>query len=144
MKWKNEAKPLFLITGVFLILYYLPVGFVRLENALIEAVYLARWYAREHVITCLVPAFFIAGAISVFISQACCNKISGAEKLKGLPHTASQLFQDLFLQSVHAQSFLFFPGSTKWARPWTGHSLSLCRPCSKCSGNHTYCKGSGT
>jgi hypothetical protein len=77
MKWKNEAKPLFLITGVFLILYYLPVGFVRLENALIEAVYLARWYAREHVITCLVPAFFIAGAISVFISQASVIKYLG-------------------------------------------------------------------
>jgi hypothetical protein len=77
MKWKNEAKPLFLITGVFLILYYLPVGFVRLENALLEAVYLASWYAREHVIFCLIPAFFIAGAISVFISQASVIKYLG-------------------------------------------------------------------
>ena len=63
--------------GVFLILYYLPVNFVRLENALIESIYLARWYTREHVITCLVPAFFIAGAISVFISQASVIKYLG-------------------------------------------------------------------
>jgi len=42
MKLRKDSKPLFLITGVFLILYYLPVGFVRLENALIEAIYLAR------------------------------------------------------------------------------------------------------
>jgi len=77
MKLRNESKPLFLITVFFLILYYLPVNFVRLENALIESIYLARWYAREHVITCLVPAFFIAGAISVFISQASVIKYLG-------------------------------------------------------------------
>ncbi len=40
MKLRNESKPLFLITGIFLILYYIPVGFVRLEKALIEAIYL--------------------------------------------------------------------------------------------------------
>lgn len=77
MKWKNEGKPFFLIAGIFLILFYLPTGTVRLENALIEAVYLASWYAREHVITCLIPAFFIAGAISVFISQASVIKYLG-------------------------------------------------------------------
>lgn len=50
-------------------LYYLPVGSERFDNAVLEAFHLARWYAREHVILCLVPAFFIAGAISVFVSQ---------------------------------------------------------------------------
>ena len=77
MNWKNEWKPFFLIAGIFLVFFYLPTGAVRLENALLEAVYLASWYAREHVIICLIPAFFIAGAISVFISQASVIKYLG-------------------------------------------------------------------
>jgi len=39
-------------------------------------------YAREHVLTCLVPAFFIAGAISVFVSQASVLKFFGATARK--------------------------------------------------------------
>ncbi len=47
-----------------------------------EALHLARWYAREHVLLCLVPAFFIAGAIGVFISQASVMKYLGAKANK--------------------------------------------------------------
>ena len=67
--WQEEWKPLAVILGVFLACYYIPVGNARFDNAVTEAFHLVKWYAREHVLLCLVPAFFIAGAIGVFVSQ---------------------------------------------------------------------------
>jgi len=67
--WRNERKALAFITGGFLICYYLPVGHPRFDNAITESLALVKWYAQEHVLLCLVPAFFIAGAIAVFVSQ---------------------------------------------------------------------------
>ncbi len=78
MNWKNEWKSLTLLIAVFLIFFYLPVGRGRFDNAVLEALHLAKWYAREHVILCLIPAFFIAGAIAVFVSQASVMKYLGA------------------------------------------------------------------
>ena len=82
MNWKNEWKYLLLIIGVFLACYYLPVGSVRFDNAILEAFHLVKWYAREHVLLCLVPAFFIAGAIGVFVSQASVMKYLGPKANK--------------------------------------------------------------
>ncbi|HSM14006.1 MAG TPA: permease [Thermoanaerobaculia bacterium] len=65
------------LVGVFLALYFLPAGSARFDRALVEAFQLARWYAREHVLLCLVPAFYIAGAIGVFVSQASVMKYLG-------------------------------------------------------------------
>jgi uncharacterized membrane protein YraQ (UPF0718 family) len=76
--WKTIWKPLSIITGVFLIFFWLPADNSRFSGAVIESVALAKWYAREHVLLCLVPAFFIAGAISVFVSQAAVIKYLGA------------------------------------------------------------------
>ncbi len=64
-----EMKTAACLTGVLAALYFLPVGTARFDGAVRESLELARWYAREHVILCLVPAFFIAGAIGAFISQ---------------------------------------------------------------------------
>jgi len=77
MSWKEEWKPLAWIVGAFLVIYYLPLGFPRFDHAVMEALELAKWYAREHVILCLIPAFFIAGAIAVFISEASVMKYLG-------------------------------------------------------------------
>lgn len=65
------------LVAAFVTLYFLPVGSARFDGALIEAFQLARWYAREHVLLCLVPAFYIAGAIGVFVSQASVMKYLG-------------------------------------------------------------------
>ena len=70
MDWKDEWKKLALILLVFLGCFWLPVGEGRFDNAITESLHLVKWYAREHVLLCLVPAFFIAGAIGVFVSQA--------------------------------------------------------------------------
>jgi len=69
MQWRDEWKPFAWLTAGFLAMFFLPVGIPRFDNAVTEALELARWYAREHVLLCLIPAFFIAGAISVFVSQ---------------------------------------------------------------------------
>ncbi len=77
-KWKKPA----LIAGVFLACYFLPAGNRRFDGSIIEALQLAKWYAREHVLLCLVPAFFIAGAISVFVRKASVMKYLGARANK--------------------------------------------------------------
>jgi uncharacterized membrane protein YraQ (UPF0718 family) len=82
MDWKEEWKWLAGLTGFFLILFYLPVGLSRFDNAVLEGLLLAKSYAREHVILCLLPAFFIAGAIGVFLSQNSVMKYLGAEAKK--------------------------------------------------------------
>ncbi len=76
---------------VFLALYFLPIGVKRFDNAVAEALYLARWYAREHVLLCLIPAFFIAGAISVFVSQASVMKYLGTKANKVLAYSVASI-----------------------------------------------------
>jgi uncharacterized membrane protein YraQ (UPF0718 family) len=76
--WKTIWKPLSVITGVFLIIFWLPLGSSRFTGAVIESLALTKWYAQEHVLLCQVPALFIAGAISVFVSQAAVMKYLGA------------------------------------------------------------------
>ncbi|HPY52274.1 MAG TPA: permease, partial [Sedimentisphaerales bacterium] len=86
MDWKSEWKKLVLIAGVFAACFCLPVGLGRFDGAVMESLHLVRWYAREHVLLCLVPAFFIAGAISVFVSQASVMKYLGARANKVLAY----------------------------------------------------------
>jgi uncharacterized protein len=84
--WKHEWKPLLAIVAVFLFAYYLPVGKPRFDSAVTEAFSLAKWYAEEHVMLCLIPAFFIAGAIGVFVSQASVMRYLGAKANKVLSY----------------------------------------------------------
>ncbi len=86
MFWRNQWKALLLIVGVLLACFYLPVGQSRFDRAILESLHLIRWYAREHVLLCLIPAFFIAGAIAVFISQASVMKYLGARANKVLAY----------------------------------------------------------
>ena len=76
---RTELKKLALIVAIFAACFFLPVGEARFSNAVIESLHLVRDYAREHVLLCLVPAFFIAGAISVFISQGSVMRYLGAK-----------------------------------------------------------------
>jgi uncharacterized membrane protein YraQ (UPF0718 family) len=86
MSLKNEWKKLIAVAAVFIGCFYMPVGQARFDNAVGEALHLVRWYAREHVLLCLVPAFFIAGAISVFVSHASVMKYLGAKANKVLAY----------------------------------------------------------
>ena len=69
MTWTGERGKLAGLTALFLALYHLPLGSPRFQAGLSEALELTRWYAREHVVLCLLPAFFIAGAIGTFVRQ---------------------------------------------------------------------------
>ncbi|MCP4650848.1 MAG: permease [PVC group bacterium] len=71
---------------VFLGCFYLPIELLPVQGALFEAFALVKWYAREHVLLCLIPAFFIAGAISVFVSKAVVIKYFGAQAKKILAY----------------------------------------------------------
>ena len=86
MNWKQEYKILLLMIAVFVGFYFLPLGLPRFDNAVFEALALAKWYTREHVLLCLVPAFFIAGAIAVFVSQESVMKYLGAGANKVLAY----------------------------------------------------------
>ncbi|MBK6765235.1 MAG: permease [bacterium] len=75
---KTELRPLLWTVGLFAVAYFLPTDSHRLQGAVQEALALTKWYAREHVILCLIPAFFIAGAIGVFVSSGAVMKHLGA------------------------------------------------------------------
>ncbi|MCX8156899.1 MAG: permease [Verrucomicrobiae bacterium] len=75
-RWR-ELKILAALVAVFLFCFFLPVGEARFDQALREGLALTRWYAREHVVLCLIPALFIAGAISVFVNQAAVMRYLG-------------------------------------------------------------------
>jgi uncharacterized protein len=65
-EWKKFAG----IAGIFLVAYFLPLGNPKVTNAILESFRLLKWYAVNHTLACVVPAMFIAGAISTFLSQA--------------------------------------------------------------------------
>jgi uncharacterized membrane protein YraQ (UPF0718 family) len=82
----KEWRLFFLFIGVFLACYFFPLGIVPFKGPVLEALALVKWYAREHVLLCLVPAFFIAGAISVFLNQNAVIKYLGPESKKWLSY----------------------------------------------------------
>ena len=79
MEVKKELKILSGIIVVFLAIFFLPINSPVFNTAVIATFDLAKWYAQEHVILCLLPAFLIAGVISVFVSQASVIKYFGAK-----------------------------------------------------------------
>ena len=70
------------LIGLFLAVYYLPIGSVQVEQAVGEGLRLTQWYAREHVILCLLPAFLIAGAISAYVDKAAILRYLGPKAPK--------------------------------------------------------------
>ncbi|MFA7626765.1 MAG: permease, partial [Candidatus Kapaibacterium sp.] len=91
MDLKKEWKIFVVLGMVFLGFFYLPLGIPRFDNAIFEALYLAKWYAQEHVVFCLLPAFFIAGAISVFLNQQSVMKYLGAKANKVLAYSVASV-----------------------------------------------------
>ncbi|MDP2857669.1 MAG: permease [Bacillota bacterium] len=65
----SELAKFVVIVAVFLTAFYAPFGDARVQAAILEAFHMLQEYVREHVLFCLVPAFFIAGAVQIFVSQ---------------------------------------------------------------------------
>lgn len=91
MEWRREIKFLSWIIVVFVIAFYLPLENIRFQEAILSMFDLSRWYAQEHVILCLLPAFFIAGVISVFVSEGAVMKYFGAKAKKWVAYTVSSV-----------------------------------------------------
>ena len=91
MDFKKELKILIWILVVFAAVFFLPLESGRFMTAITATLDLAKWYAREHVVLCLLPAFFIAGVISVFISQGSVLKYFGANAKKWLSYTVASV-----------------------------------------------------
>jgi uncharacterized membrane protein YraQ (UPF0718 family) len=87
----KERTKLALIVGVFLAAYYVPVEHARVRSAILESFFMLQDYARAHVLTCLVPAFFIAGAIAVFVSQGAVLKYLGARAKRFVAYSVASV-----------------------------------------------------
>jgi len=87
----KERTKLALIVLVFAAAYYVPWSSPRIRQSGLEAFMMLQEYAREHVLTCLIPAFFIAGAIAVFVSQASVLKYFGAKANRILSYSVASV-----------------------------------------------------
>lgn len=87
----NERTKLFWLIVLFLGAYFIPWADPLVRQAGFEAFMMLQEYAREHVLTCLIPAFFIAGAIAVFVSQAAVLKYFGAKASKLLAYSVASV-----------------------------------------------------
>jgi len=87
----KERTKLILILLAFLASYYIPWDHARIRQSGLEAFMMLQEYAREHVLTCLIPAFFIAGAIAVFVSQASVLKYFGATAKRVLSYSVASV-----------------------------------------------------
>lgn len=91
METKKEIKILIWIVVIFGAAFFLPIESARFNTAIAATFDLVKWYAQEHVILCLLPAFFIAGVISIFVSQGSVLKYFGANAKKWLAYTVASV-----------------------------------------------------
>jgi len=87
----KERTKLLLIIFTFAGAYYIPWDHPVIRQSGLEAFMMLQEYARQHVLTCLIPAFFIAGAIAVFVSQASVLKYFGAQANKFLSYSVASV-----------------------------------------------------
>jgi uncharacterized protein len=91
MEWKKEIKILSWIIVIFVFAFFMPLESDRFKEAIMAMFDLTKWYAQEHVILCLLPAFFIAGVIAVFVSQGAVMKYFGAKAKKWVAYTVASV-----------------------------------------------------
>jgi uncharacterized protein len=88
---EKKNRLLVLLTGIFLVAYFMPWTAPRVTAALHESFFMLAEYAREHVLLCLVPAFFIAGAIMVFLNQQAVVKYLGPDAPKPVAYSVASV-----------------------------------------------------
>jgi len=88
---KEEWKRLAWFAGLFAVAYFLPLGSPKVKEAIYEGFRLLQWYAREHTLPCVVPALFIAGAITTFLSQASVMRYLGPKANKLLAYSVASV-----------------------------------------------------
>ena len=91
METRKEIKFLIWTVVLFLTAFFLPVNSDKLMTAIHYTLDLTKWYAREHIVLCLLPAFFIAGVIAVFVSQGAVLKYFGVNAKKWVSYTVASV-----------------------------------------------------
>lgn len=91
MNTRKEVKFLVWTVVIFLTAFFMPVNSDTLMTAIHSTLDLAKWYAREHIVLLLLPAFFIAGVIAVFVSQGAVLKYFGANAKKWVSYTVASV-----------------------------------------------------
>jgi hypothetical protein len=89
MRNPREWKIFGAMAAIFVLAYYLPLGNPKVVNAVLEAFKLLQWYARNHTLACVVPALFIAGGITTFLSQAAVMRYLGPKSNKLAAYTVA-------------------------------------------------------
>ncbi len=87
----KDRYKLLIVLGIFALAYFMPFESARVQKAVLEAFYMLQDYAQKHVLLCLVPAFFIAGAMTVFISQTSVMKYLGPLANKFLAYSVASV-----------------------------------------------------
>ena len=91
MDWKRDGKFVLIVAAVFLMFYLVPMDAGRIGNAVTEALALVQWYVREHMLMGLLPALFIAGAVSAFVSKASVMRYLGAHASKFVSYAVASV-----------------------------------------------------
>ncbi len=91
MDWKKDGKFVLIVAAVFLMFYLVPMDAGRIGNAVTEALALVQWYVREHVLMGLLPALFVAGAVSAFVSKASVMRYLGAHASKFVSYAVASV-----------------------------------------------------
>ncbi len=86
---KKEIWKFVLLTGIFFVFFFLPFGNSRVQESIIAGFELLGEYAREHVLLCLVPAFFVAATIAVFVDKNAILKLLGPKATKWIAYTVA-------------------------------------------------------
>ena len=87
----QQNRALLVLAGVFLFAYFVPFGSERVSAAVQESFLMLAEYARQHVLLCLVPAFFIAGAITVFLNQQAVIRYLGPQARKIVAYSVASV-----------------------------------------------------
>jgi len=87
----DNRKKLFWLLGIFLVMYFLPLGNPKIAKAILEAFKLLQWYVINHTLACVIPAMFIAGAISTFLSKASIMRYLGPDANRFMAYSVASV-----------------------------------------------------
>ncbi|PIS14347.1 hypothetical protein COT64_03115 [Candidatus Shapirobacteria bacterium CG09_land_8_20_14_0_10_39_12] len=88
---KKELNIFIFLLGLFLLFYFMPIHSALFTGAILSGFKLLNEYARQHVLTCLIPAFFIAGAISVFVKKDFILRYLGSQAKKYISYSLASI-----------------------------------------------------
>lgn len=87
----KEWAKLLILVGAFLLFYFAPINAPIVITSLGAGLALLQEYAQRHVLTCLVPAFFMAGTIAVYVKKDAVIKLLGPETKKSIAYPVAGL-----------------------------------------------------